>query len=385
MLKDAITVELGLPGLVVLDMRELGDRIEVAAEYSNQEAECPRCRRPTWQVHQRSKQRKRDLRIWRKQVWLFLWKRRFRCRACRYVFTEDDPACGRRRRSTRRFRRVLASQAQEATVRAVSRWHGVSEGLVQRSWVEEYGQMLPPAKAHVFIGLDGFSMRRPGRMLTGMWDLQTKRPIGLTRTESQMAVQKLLERCLEPDGVKAVVIDLWEPFRQAIHMALPGAAIVADKFHIIAQANRALHEVRGSGRRRRGNLAWLLHRNVEHLSPADAERLAEALEEDDRLKVAWLLKEGLRSVYRMRTKDQAATHLDSWLREASASRLKPFERAARTLRKWREEVLNFWDYPLTNAMVEGKHNRIKVLKRKAYGYRNDRTLSLRFLNCFHTN
>ncbi len=58
---------------------------------------------------------------------------------------------------------------------------------------------------------------------------------------------------------------------------------------------------------------------------------------------------------------------------------------ARSLRKWREEVLNYWRYPLTNGMVEGKNNRVKVLKRRAYGYRNDRTFSLRILNCFHTD
>jgi len=57
---------------------------------------------------------------------------------------------------------------------------------------------------------------------------------------------------------------------------------------------------------------------------------------------------------------------------------------ARTLAKWQTEVLNYWRYPLTNAMVSGKHNRVKVLKRRAYGYGNDRTFSLRILSLFHT-
>ncbi|HWO73266.1 MAG TPA: transposase family protein [Dehalococcoidia bacterium] len=90
MLTDAITVRLRLPGLVVLDGRELSDRIEVAARCEAEEAECPRYRRPTWQVHQWLRQRKRDLELWGKQVWLYLWKRRFRCRRCRHVFTEDN-------------------------------------------------------------------------------------------------------------------------------------------------------------------------------------------------------------------------------------------------------------------------------------------------------
>jgi transposase len=74
----------------------------------------------------------------------------------------------------------------------------------------------------------------------------------------------------------------------------------------------------------------------------------------------------------------AARALQVWLQDAQTSGLKAFERIARTLARWRPVVLAYWSYPLTNAMVEGKHNRVKVLKRTAHGYRNDRTFSLRF-------
>lgn len=381
---DGIKVRLGLPGLVVLDVADSENWIEVAVQYAKEEHECPRCGRRCSKVYDRRLQRKRDMELWGKGVRLHLYKRRIRCLSCKRVFMEDDPACGRYKRTTRRLRTAVALHAQEASVRAVSRWHGVSEGLVQRSWLETYGQTSPPAKPHVFLGLDGFSVRRPGVMWTGLWDLQTRKPVAVTRGERQADVQKLLERHAQREHVKAVVIDLWEPSRQAIQMALPEAAIVVDKFHVVAQVHQALQEVRG-GRRLRGNQAWLMHRNVERLALPEAERLQEALRTDDVLRQAWLLKEGLRSVYRARTREQAAQLLRSWLTQASASGLKPFQRKARSLAKWQKEVLNYWDYPLTNAMVEGKHNRVKVLKRRAYGYRNDRTFSLRVLNCFHTD
>jgi transposase len=382
-LKNAITVELRLPGLVVLEAVETADRIEVATEYANQEAVCPRCRQPTWRVHQRRRQRKRDAQLWGKQVWIVLWKRRFRCRPCRYVFTEDDPACGRRKRTTRRLRGEVALQAQEATVKAVSRWHGVSEGLVQRSWLETFAAVAAPVKPHVLLGLDGFCVRRPGVMWTGLWDIQTRKAVAVMKGERSIAVQKLLERHASRDSVKAVAMDLSEAERQAVHMALPQSLIVADKFHVVALVHRSLQEVRG-GRRLPGNDAWLMHRNVEHLRPEEGERLTQVLLADQRLAMAWRLKEGLRTVYRKRSRADAHAALQDWFKEASDSGLKPFQRAANSLRKWQEEVLNFWIYPITNAMVEGKHNRVKVLKRRAYGYRNDRTFSLRILNLFHT-
>ncbi len=383
MLTNAITVELRLPGLVVLEAAETEGRIEVATEYANQEAVCPRCQRPTWRVHQRRRQRKRDAHLWGKPVWIVLWKRRFRCRPCRYVFTEDDPACGRRKRTTRRLRGEVALQAQEASVKAVARWHGVSEGLVQRSWLEAYAAVAPASKPHVLLGLDGFCVRRPSVMWTGLWDLQTRKAVAVMKGERSADVQRLLERHASRDTVKAVAMDLTEAGRQAVHMALPQSLIVADKFHVIALVHRSLQEVRG-GRRLPGNDAWLLHRNAERLRPEEGERLAGILLSDQRLATAWRLKEGLRAVYRKRTKEDAQAAWAAWSEEAAESGLKPFQRTATTLNKWQAELLNYWDYRITNAMVEGKHNRVKVLKRRAYGYRNDKTFSLRILNLFHT-
>ena len=92
---DRISIELRLPGVKVLDVKERRHWIEVLGEYRTEEADCPRCGRPTWQVHQRHLQRKRDAKLWKKPVWLALLKRRFRCRACRRVFTEPDRPAGR--------------------------------------------------------------------------------------------------------------------------------------------------------------------------------------------------------------------------------------------------------------------------------------------------
>ena len=380
---DAITVRLRLPGVVVLGAWEREHEIEVMGRYAKEEATCPRCGRSTWQVHQWHRQWKRDAPLWGKRVWVLLWKRRFRCRACRRVFTEDDPACGRRRRTTTRLRRQVSQQAQEASVRAVARWYGVSERLVERSWQETYGQVSPPSWPHVFLGLDGFCARRPGRMWTGLWDLEARQPVAVIPRERQGDVQRLLERHADRETVRAVVIDLAEAYRQALHVVLPDAVVVADKFHVLALAGRALREVRG-GRRLRGNLAWLLDRGVERLRPEEHRRLHTALAADPSLAKAWALKEKLRALYQSPNAAAAEAALAAWLREAEASELAPFQRVAGTLGRWHAEVLNYWRYPITNAMVEGKHNRVKVLKRRAYGYRNDRNFMLRILNLIHT-
>ena len=384
MQENCITIQLRLPGVKVLDVKEDRHWIEVLGQYRTEEAECPRCGRSTWQVHQWHLQQKRDARLWKKVVYLALLKRRFRCRHCRKVFMEPDPVCGARRRTTARLRDTVAGWASEATVRAVARVEGVSEGLVERSWVEKHSVVAPPKEPHVLLGLDGFCVRRPGRMWTGMWDLETGQGVAFVPEERQLSVQRMLERHASRETVRAVATDLSEPLRQAVEMALPEALIVADKFHVLALAGRALHEVHGE-KRRRGSIAWLLQRGVERLTSLERQRVAQALTEEPDLACAWALKEGLRAVYRKRRPEDAAAALENWLREAQVSGLRPFQRAGATLKKWQQEVLNYWRYPITNALVEGKHNRVKTLKRKAYGYRNDRSFLLRVLSLIHTD
>ncbi len=380
MQEQAITVELQLPGLRVLELRETAYQIDVAVQYATQEAVCPGCGRATWQVHQWRRQYKRDLELWEKPVCLVLMKRRFRCRACRKVFTEDDPICGRRRRTTQRLRYRLGKEAEETTVRTTARWHAVSEGLVQRSWFEAHSAVQPATRSHRYLGLDSFCVRHPGKMWTGLWDLETRHPVAIVPQQRKDAIEAMLR--LHASS-RSVCIDLSEAERQAVRVAAPRAAVVADKFHVIALASRALHEVHGE-RRQRGNIAWLLQRGVERLSPAERARLVAALQADPRLRAAWLLKEELRALYRT-SAAEAEPQLNAWVRDAQTSGLAPFVRCAKTISGWRREVLAYWEHRITNAVVEGKHNRVKVLKRRGDGYRNDRTFQFRILNLIHTH
>ena len=384
MRSEPITVELQLPGLRVNAVHETEYGIDIVAQYERDDAICPASGLATGHVHQWRRQRKQDLELWDKRAYLVLWKRRFRCKPCRKVFTEDDPLCGRRRRTTCRLRRRLGKESEDVTVRTTARWHAVSEGLVQRSWLEAHSVIEPPARPHRYLGMDGFCVRKPGRMWTGLWDLETRRPIAIVPGQRKDDLHAMLRLHASRRSVLAVCIDLAEAERQAIRVMVPHAAIVADKFHVVALASRALREVHGE-RRLRGSMAWLLQRGVERLGDADRRRLADALQQDERVRTAWILKEELRRVYRARTIGEAEVRMDRWIADARASHLAPFVRTARTIQGWRTEILAYWTHRITNACVEGKHNRVKVLKRRGYGYRNDRVFQLRILNLFHTH
>jgi len=118
----------------------------------------------------------------------------------------------------------------------------------------------------------------------------------------------------------------------------------------------------------------------ERLEAPEQERPAEALARQPQSGRAWALKERLRRLYRSASGAEAKVRLDAWLAAAWDSGLPSSQRLAATLTNWRRELLNYRRFPITNALVEGKHNRLKVMKRRAYGYRNRDNFLLGSLN-----
>jgi len=376
---DCITVLLGLPELRVKGEEETDWGIKVQVEYREAQVTCPWCGEVTRRVHSRRMQVKRDRKLWDKPVYLELCKRRFRCGACGRVFSEPDPVCGMRRRTSERFRSHLGQEALEQTVRQVARKEGVGETLVRGCVTEEARRLLSarasPQPARV-LGLDEFSIRKGQTYDTAIVDLERKDVIGVVNGHRQQEVADFFTALPHAEEAKVVVMDMHEPFRQAVALCLPQARVVVDKFHVLLHVHRALDQVRTSIEPRQGKRGelfrarYLLLTAQERLSPAARARLMTLLGRYPQLRRAWMLKESFRAWYRCGSRATAEAALAQWedlVREQGPA---PFQALFPMLRLWRDEILNYFDYPYTNGFLEGKNNRIKVIKRIAYGYRN---------------
>jgi transposase len=224
---------------------------------------------------------------------------------------------------------------------------------------------------------------------TAVVDLEHKQVIGVVSGHRQVEVATFFDTLPEPEQVKVVVMDMYEPFRQAVELCLPQAKVVADKFHVLMHVHRALDQVRSSlqpQRGRKGDLfraRYLLLTGVERLTPERYTRLMELLGRYPLLQQAWALKEAFRAWYRSPSRRQAQEGLLLWEAEVQVSGLGPFQALFPMLRNWRPEILNYFDYPYTNGFLEGKNNRIKVIKRLAYGYRNAQNFRQRILLSNH--
>ena len=376
---DCITIALGLPELRVVGERETDGEIEVEVEYRRQVAMCPRCGQMTAKVHSTCAQTKRDRRLWDKPVYLILRKRRFRCLSCGKVFTEPDAVCGSRRRTSERFRRQLGQEAINQPVRHVARRERVGEALVRRCFTEEAGRLIgapfKPTSARI-LGLDEFSVKKGRVYDTAAVDLEGKQIIGVVSGHRQKEVEDFFDSLPEPEKVQVVVMDMYEPFRQAVEMCLPQAEVVADKFHVLMHVHQALDQVRTSlqpAKGRRGELfhaRYLLLQALERLTPQAYARLMEVLRQYPMLDRAWRLKEAFRAWYGCGNRAEAEARLAEWEDAVREHGPEPFKGLLPMLRTWRKEILNYFDHRYTNGFLEGKNNRIKVIKRVAYGYRN---------------
>ena len=186
-----------------------------------------------------------------------------------------------------------------------------------------------------------------------------------------------------------VSIDPYEAYRQAIRNELPGARIVVDHFHLVRGANTALDSVRRErqrehgrrrpkGTRRSGPERDLAPRTSTASGtgcsrPESGSRSASGAgsancsSDEPVIAEAWALKEAFRRIYRAPDRHEAERRLERFLAAVERAHLPAFTAFADGVRLWRTELLAYFDEPTTNGYAEGVINKVKVIKRRAYG------------------
>jgi len=393
--------------LVPLDLAELkvvrqslqpDESIEVHVRATTDREACPRCKTICVKIHDTRGRVKRDMSLREHHVHLVLAKRRFRCMVCRRTFTESDSVCGRYKRTTKRFRDALAKQASVQPIAQVAEQTETGprfieeclESGIEDQLSEEGRNVSETAKLSTpcFLGIDEFARRKGHRYDTILCDLENRKVLEVSEGRTQDEVVKLLERLDDPDGVKAVSMDMSASFRPAVQLCLPKAQIVVDHFHVIQHVMKAFRKIVSSWAHKTEGKALL--QGKQHLFLMAHEALTDKqLQERTTigdvlpdLEAAWNLKEALRIWYTESSAATAASGLDAWIEQVQQSHFAPLHKALSVFGKWRQEILAFFQFlptRISNGFVEGKNNHTKAIMRQGYGYRNRHHLRLRIL------
>ena len=181
----------------------------------------------------------------------------------------------------------------------------------------------------------------------------------------------------------------------AVHQNLPRAVLVNDRFHVIKLSNEMLTELRRTLYREAATqlekevlkgTRWLLLKRLDHLDDerGEPDRLLRALELNHSLAVAYYLRDDLNRFWEQRDKPAAARFLDTWLEDAQRSGIRLLQKFARTLAARRASLLAWYDHPISTGPLEAVNNKIKLLNRQAFGYRDREFFQLK-LFALHTS
>jgi len=298
---------------------------------------------------------------------------------------------------TKRFALHVGESCREGTVATVAqreRLHHSTVRELDRLYME---QQLAKAglPAPRVIGVDEISIRKGHDYRIVVSDLERGRPIwvgGYGRTEEDL---DLFFKCLGPvktRRIKQAVMDMWKAFRNSVTKHVPGVLIVYDKFHIMRHLGEALDEVRRSEYRRlvgkdrsyiKGQRYTLLTRR-KNLTLNGRRALAKLFKANKRLNVAYLLKESFGQLWDYRTEAGARRFFERWRESLKWQRLRPYDKFAKMIDRHWDGIASYChpDNKCSLGMVEGLNTKIRVLQRRAYGYRDEDFLRLKILAAF---
>ena len=351
---------------------------------------CPKCGK----LHLvRNGYRMRDfvgLPIGGKKVVIRMKVQRYKCRDCDFDQQERIPFATGSRSYTHRFAKYVVDLLRGMTLQDVSNHLGVSWDTVKEihsTYLERH--YSPPSLEGVEdIGIDEFAVRKGHVYKTIVVDLGRGRVLHVGEGKGADALNGFWRK-VRRKGVRIrhVATDLSAAFIASVLENCPDAVHVFDHFHVVKLMNEKLDDIRRKvysmekdvNKRKvlKGTRYLLLCNGADIFDKQHRTRLDNALAMNEPLSKAYYLKEQLRQIWMQPGKAMGESVFDDWVRQAEQSKIPQLQKMAVTMRAYKAGILAWYDCHLSTGKVEGINNKIKVMKRNAYGFRDDRYFTLR--------
>lgn len=333
----------------------------------------------------------RGLPIGSKKVTFVFRVPRIRCRDCNVVRQTHIAFADPRRSYTRSFAQYVLELARRMTIQDVAMHLGVSWDVVKEIVKNDLQQRFGKPKLRNLrqIAIDEISIGKGHRYLTVVLDLETGTVVHVGHGKGGDALAdfwKRLRRC--GAKIEAIATDMSPAYINAVMTHLPEAALVFDRFHVMKLFNEKLSNLRrelyrmatdGLAKNVLKGTRWLLLKRPENLDASrnEHERLEEALRLNAPLATAYYLKEDLTEFWEQDDQEEAEAFLLDWILRAESTGIRMLHQFARTLRFHAHGLLAYYDYPISTGPLEGTNNKIKTMKRQAYGFRDHQFLILK--------
>lgn len=363
------------------------DEIVIEVQNQSKVSQCPHCGKTTDKTHQNHWYMVRDIPMSDYQVFLKVNRRQLKCTECQKVFSEKLSFVKTRRTYTKRLGMKVIKEVLETDVESAASRNRMTASEIETILKELESDLLNEKPRQIKkLGIDEITQLKGGKNYAAVLvDLETRRPIALLEKRNKAVIAEYLSSLGSEvlNQIEEVSIDLWIPYKSLIQEMLPNAQVVADRFHVMKQINQELDARRKQEKRaaltiksrqeREQKLAGLTHskypllKKKESLSDEEKAKIASLQKVAPELGEMYRNKEAIRDIFEsLITSDEALDKFLEWTQAA----YKLFPKSCRTICRWIDEILAYFDHRTTQGIVEGINQKIKLIKRRAYGLTN---------------
>jgi transposase len=373
---------LNLPNTTVDSFTEEENKIILKLRFLHDEVACPHCNTQSGQLKQNRPILIRDLSVFGKVVYLDTPRRQFYCQHCQKYFTEKLPFVDWERRYTQRYEEYVYQRVQSASVEQVSRDEYLSWDQVQGIFDHQFSLKKKDAWEEVKrVSIDEVSKHKGHKnFVTVVSNIDAGELLEVVDSHKQEDIIEVLKQ--QPieirEKVEEVSIDMWGGFPKVVKEVFPNAKIVIDRFHVMQPVIKELNQIHRKAKSKIKGSRFLILKNNIDLTEEEKLKLETILKRSKRLGLAYKLKEDFRNIFETcKTPQEAQEQLKAWIEKA-----KPVYGAVlETIRNHLDNICNYFLNRTTSGVMEGLNNRIKLIKRQAYGFLNFINFRSRLLAC----
>lgn len=398
-MKRELTKILGLKGVRIKSEKSIEQSLILEVEKETKTAICPRCHQRSHRLHQNHPSLIKDLPWGEQAVFLRINRRQFKCDHCGKPFSEDLDFVKKRKKYTNRYAHWITQQVINSNLLSVALNNNLTESEVE-SMISQVAESLLPLQIEGLkrLGIDEISLvKGQGKFIIVLVDLDTGKLIGLVKEKKSKTIEKVMKSWGEEvlEGIEEVSMDLCKQYQKLINKICKNAVVTVDRFHVTKILHEEVNQVRIEQKKTAKSLnieareklfaslkgtKYVLLKREEDLNSQQKEKLLNLKEASIWIKVVHELKEEFTEIFeKSKNLGEGTLKLLDWLAKAQAF----LPKTVRTIINWFGEVVGYFERRTTNGMVEGINNRLKVLKRCGFGFRNFENFQKRALLYWH--
>ena len=381
---------LDLKGIIVKKVRYKKNFVKIHIEMPVREQICPCCKAKTTKIKDYRTQVIKDIPIRFKTTYLSYRKRRYQCKNCGKTFYEQVSFLAKRGRKTTRVTEFIIERlTTKQSMKDIAKDANVSSTTVARLL-----EPLAVSTKHLpkvlcideFKGNTGYY-----KYQVSLLDAERNKPIDIVECRYKTHLLDYFKKfpLEERKKVKYIVIDLWKSYKDLAQRFFPNAKIVADRFHYARYATEMVDTIRKEVQNKLSKKEKKYFKHSRKLLLSRYENLKDEKQKEElnyilinyseKLRIAYLEKERLLDIIHMSDKEKAVKLLNEWVVRCAMSDIPELKNCAKTYTNWIEEIRNSLAVPYSNGPMEGYNNKIKTLKRVAFGFKNFTNFKARIL------